>query len=147
MSICQRINELTAWPCRVVKGAHGEDVTMLAPPVSFWDGSVIPVYILNHGSQIEITDDGGVLHHLDVSGFDISSDKRRQKGLQNAVQGWSANFDNELQVWCKPETLAHGLQSYLAAMFAIARWEMENAGKSVDDGLLIAEVTLVQNRL
>lgn len=139
MTICQHINELTAWPCSTVKGTHGESVTMLAPPVSFWDGSVVPVYIFDRGEQIEITDDGGVLQHLDISGFDLSSDKRRRKGLQNAVSGWNATFDSELQVWCKPDALGFGLQRYLAALFAIARWESDNSGRPIDNGLLITE--------
>lgn len=142
MTICQHINELTAWPCRTVRGARGEDVTMLAPPVSFWDGSVVPVYVFDRGEQIEITDDGGVLQHLDVSGFDLSSDKRRRKGLQKAVARWDASFDSELQMWCKPDVLTYGLQRYLAALFAVAHWESENSGKPIDNGLLIAEAEM-----
>lgn len=142
MSICERINELTAWPCHTVKSMHGESIIMLAPPVSFWDGSIVPVYIFNHGGQIEITDDGGIMHHLTVSGFNLGEDKRRRKGLKNAIASWNADFDCELQVWCRPEDLAGGLQRYLAAMFAVAKWEKDNAGKSVDDEHLITEVEL-----
>ncbi len=147
MNICQNINELTAWPCSVVKGALGENVTMLAPPVHFWDGSIVPVYLFDHNGQIEITDDGGVLEHLDVSGFNLIGDKRRRIGLQKAVAGWNANFDTDLVVWCKPDAIAQGLQRYLGALFTVANWEMQNAGKPADDALLIAETEMYLHAL
>ena len=147
MNICQNIIELTAWPCSVVKSALGEDVTRLAPPVTFWDGSIVPVYLFDHNGQIEITDDGGVLEHLDVSGFNLISDKRRRAGLQKAVAGWHANFDTDLVVWCKPDAIALGLQRYLGALFTVANWEMQNAGKPADDALLIAETEMYLHAL
>lgn len=139
---CQNISQLTAWNCQTVKGARGEDITMLAPPVSFWDGTIVPVYIIDRSPHIEITDDGGVLEHLDISGFKLGDDKRRRKGLQKAVSKWNASFESELQVWCKPEDLGYGLQRYLAALFSVAHWEAENAGKAVDTSILTAEAEM-----
>ena len=139
---CDTFQQLTAWPCRQVKGARGEDVTVLAPPVSFWDGSVVPVYIIDRGEQVEITDDGGVIDHLDISGFAVGADKRRRRGLENAVAKWNVGLTDEMQLWCKPADLAFGLQKYLAALFAVAHWEAENAGKALDNRLLIAEAEI-----
>lgn len=136
---CDELQELTSWPCRAATGTRGEDVTVLAPPMAFWDGSVVPVYVFDRGAQIEVTDDGGVLEHLDASGFAISNDKRRRRGLEKAVAKWEVGLGDELQLWCKPEELGFGLQRYLAALFAVAHWESENAGKAVDSRLIIAE--------
>lgn len=140
MSIdCLAFQQLTAWPCRRATGAHGEDVTVLAPPVSFWDGALIPVYVFDRGEQIEITDDGGLIEHLDASGFDVGKDRRRRRGLEKAVAKWNVSLTSELQLWCKPSELSWGINRYLAALFEVAHWESENAGKSIDNSLLIAE--------
>lgn len=115
---------------------------MLAPPVPFWDGSIIPVYIFDRGAQIEITDDGGLLRHFEVSGFPIGSDKRKYRGLEAAVSKWNVSLDTELQMWSKPELLGHALQRYLGALFAAAHWESENAGRAIDENLLMAEAEM-----
>jgi hypothetical protein len=139
---CLDLKDSTTWPCQVAKGVHGESVIVLAPPVAFWDGSVVPVYVVDRGEQIEITDDGGVLEHLDVSGFAVSGDRRRRRGLEKAVAGWDVSLTDELQLWCKPGELRFGLQRFLGALFAVARWESENAGKLADSELLIAEAEM-----
>ena len=139
---CHDLIPLTSWPCRHAIGVDGEPGLVLAPPVAFWDGSLIPVYILPRGEHVEITDDGGVMEHLDVSGFNISSDGRRKRGLMSFTSRWGVTFDVELQMLCKPTELAMNLQKYLGALFSIAQWEYENSGKVADSGLLIAEVEM-----
>ena len=137
---CADFQSLTAWPCRQVKGALGEDVTVLAPPVPFWDGTVIPAYVFDRGGQFEVTDDGALLHHLNASGYQLA-EKRRRRGLENAVAEWSVQLDNDLVLYCPKDQLAHGLQRFQCALFAAARWERENAGKANDD-LLMAEAEM-----
>jgi hypothetical protein len=137
---CAEFQSLTAWPCRQVKGARGEDVTVLAPPVPFWDGAVIPAYVFDRGNQFEITDDGALLHHLTASGYSLG-DKRRRRGLENAVSEWHVQLENDLVLYCHRDELAYGLQRFQGALFAAARWEYENAGKASDD-LLMAEAEM-----
>src|SRR4051812_19403958 len=138
---CLALARLTSWECSKQRTPHGDEVTTLTPPVSFWDGTVVPVFLFERGAQVEITDDGGLLEHLHVSGFKIGADARRRKALEKAVGRWHALFtsESELQVLCKADNLAHGLQRYLGALFAVAQWEAENAGKPVDNAVLMAE--------
>lgn len=137
---CADFHTLTAWPCRQVKGARGEEVTVLAPPVPFWDGAVIPVYVIDRGTQFEVTDDGALLHHLNASGY-VLTDMRRRRGLENAVAEWSVTLDADLGLFCQRDELGYALQRFQAALFAAARWEYENAGKANDD-LLMAEAEM-----
>jgi hypothetical protein len=137
---CADFSSLTAWPCRQVRGALGEDVTVLAPPVPFWDGTVIPAYVFDRGNQFEVTDDGALLHHLNASGHQLS-DKRRRRGLENAVAEWNVQLENDLLLYCPKDQLAYGLQRFQCALFAAARWELESAGKDHDD-MLMAEAEM-----
>jgi hypothetical protein len=139
---CNLISKLTAWPCRLIEGSRGETGLVLIPPVTFWDGSVIPAYVFQRGDSFEITDDGTLVEHLDTSGFKVSRDKRRRKGLEESLAKWGVSFDGELQVLCKPEEMAYGLQRFAAALFSAATWESENAGKAIDANLLISEVEI-----
>lgn len=136
---CETFQQLTAWPCRGARDAYGQEITVLAPPVPFWDGSTIPVYVLDRGEQVELTDDGGVIHHLDSSGFDLGSDRRKRKGIERAVAKWNVVLDTELQILCSKKDLAFALQRYMCALFEVAHWEADNSGKAIDTGLLIAE--------
>lgn len=139
---CQTLNAATAWPCRSTVGANGEDVIVLAPPVPMWDGSVIPVYVVSHEAYVDITDDGGVLEHLENSGFGLLSDKRRRRGLDTSVSRWGVAFSDEMQLICAPDEVTIGLQKFLGALFAIAQWELDNSGKALDGQLLIAEAEM-----
>ncbi len=95
---------------------------------------MVPVYVFDRGGQIEITDDGGLLENLQVSGLKVSGDKRRSRGLEAALARWNvALSDCELQVWSKPEALAFTLQRYLGAMFAAAQWQLDNLGGVTDE--------------
>ena len=139
---CKTMIAATAWPCSSAVGACGEDVTVLAPPVPMWDGSVIPLYVMSQGARVEITDDGGVLEHLEKSGFGLLADKRRRRGLDSSVSKWGLSFGDEMQLICRPDAVAFGLQKFLGALFAVAQWEADNAGKSLDGQLLIAEAEM-----
>lgn len=139
---CQLLQEMTSWPCRTVDGADGESALVLAPPVPFWDGSVVPMYLIDRRDYVEITDDGALLQHLDASGFAVSSDGRRKKGLANTLARWDVALDVELRLWCKPSELRHAMQRFMGALFSAAHWESENAGKTLDSNLLIAEAEM-----
>lgn len=139
---CQTMNAATAWPCRSAVGANGEDVVVVAPPVPMWDGSIVPVYVMSRGTHVEITDDGGVLEHLENSGFNLLADKRRRRGLDASVSRWGVAFSDEMQLICKPDEVTFGLQKFLGAMFAVVQWEADNSGKAIDGQLLIAEAEM-----
>jgi hypothetical protein len=139
---CSHLQELTSWPCREVQGANGESVIVIAPPVPFWDGSTVPVYLIDRGDSIELTDDGALLQHLDASGFAVSSDGRRKRGLANALERWGVYFGNELHTMCRPEAIRDALQRFMGALFSAAHWEYDNAGKVLDNELLIAEAEM-----
>lgn len=134
---CLTIAESTAWPCAPVHG-H-DDAYMVTPPVQFWDGSIVPLYVFGHGSQVHITDDGGLLQHLEVSGFELSQQPRRRTGLRRAVEEAGVTFSDELAVVCPADRLSHGLQKALAGLYAARFWEHEHAGRPVDSGELMAE--------
>lgn len=136
---CEDLQLLTAWPCRKVKSTHGEDVTLLAPPVRFFDGSAIPVYIFDRGNQIELTDDGTLLEHFEITGLKIGSHKKRRSGLERAIAQWDVTLSDEMQLWCKPDDLSYGLHRFLAALFEASRWESENIGRPLDDDAVIVE--------
>ena len=103
----------------------------------------MPVYVFDRGGQIEITDDGGLLEHLHVSGLKVSGDKRRSRGLEAALARWNVTLsDCELQVWSKPQALAFSLQRYLGAMFAAAQWQFDNLGKAADEHPVMDEAEL-----
>lgn len=131
---CQTIVELTSWACAKAQGIHGEEASMLTPPVRFRDGTIIPVYVFDRGGQFEITDDGGVLEYLRVVGLKIGGDKRRSKGLEAELERWKVLLEaNELQLFSKREVLSYSLQRYLGALFSVAQWEIANSGKRADD--------------
>jgi Domain of unknown function DUF1828 len=140
---CQTINQLTAWACSKAQGVHGEEASMLVPPVRFSGGAVVPVYVFDRGGQFEITDDGGLLESLHVSGVKVGGDKRRIRGLEAALARWDVAVSNgELQVWSKPDTLAFSLQRYLGAMFSAAQWQFENLGRTTDGQPVMEEAEL-----
>ena len=140
---CQTILEITAWACAKASATHGEDASMLVPPVRFRDGSIVPVYVFDRGGQFEITDDGGVLEHLHVAGLKLGGDKRRSKGLESVLERWKVTLEsNELLLFSKREALAYSLQRYLGALFAIANWEVENSGKRTEEQPFMAEAEL-----
>ena len=139
---CQLLQEMTSWPCRAVKAVSGESAIVVAPPVPFWDGSLIPMYLIDKGDNIEITDDGALLQHLDASGFAVSGDGRRKRGLLNALSRWDVGLDDELGLWCKRPGLQYAMQRFMGALFSAAHWEAENAGKALDSSLLIAEAEM-----
>jgi hypothetical protein len=140
---CQTINQLTAWACAKAQGAHGEEASILVPPVRFAGGAVVPVYVLDRGGQIEITDDGGLLESLHVSGLKVSGDKRSCRGLEAALARWDVAMSNgEMHAWSKPESLGFSLQRYLGAMFAAAQWQFDNLGRSADDQPVMEEAEL-----
>ena len=116
---------------------------MLVPPVRFADGSVVPVYVFDRGGQIEITDDGGVLENLHVSGLKVGGDKRRSRGVEAAIARWDVGLSNgEIHAWSKPEALGFSLQRYLGAMFAVAQWQFDNLGKTADEQPVMDEAEL-----
>lgn len=140
---CKNIVELTAWACAKAHGTHGEEVSMLTPPVRFRDGSIVPVYVFDRGGQFEITDDGGVLEYLHVVGLKLGGDKRRSRGLETELERWKISLQaDELQVFCRRDALSHGLQRYLGALFTITHWEIENSGKRADEQPIMDEAEL-----
>lgn len=120
---CQLLQEITAWPCRTVTGTNGESAFVVAPPVEFWDGSLVPMYVIDRGESIEITDDGLLLQHLDASGFAVSADVRRKKSLTNALAKWGVALDDELRIGCKPQDLRQAIYRFMGALFSAAHWE------------------------
>lgn len=141
-SLCTLAAQQTAWPCTAVRGAMGEEITVLTPPISFWDGSIVPVYVLDRGQYYELTDDAGVLQHLEVSGFRIADDGRKQTGLKRAVERCGVVLATEMSMFCKKQELGIALKKYLAALFAVSHWQQENGGKSNDSNYLISEAEL-----
>ena len=139
---CQLLKELTSWPCRTIEASDGQGGLVVAPPVPFWDGSVIPMYVIPRGESVEITDDGALLQHLDASGFEVSGDRRRRKGLERALARWNVAFDSELRLLCKPSDLRYAMNRFMCALFSAAHWEAENVGKALDSSLLIEEAEL-----
>lgn len=136
---CSHATATTAWPCSTRRTANGQEVLVVAPPVSFWDGSIVPLYVLEYGENAHITDDGGLLQHLESSGFRLTDDTRRQIGLRRALEKVGAYFTNELTVVCRRDNLRSGFNTALAALFAARHWEDENAGRLTDARLLMSE--------
>lgn len=139
---CSTAGRLTAWPCASVVDSNGQAATMLTPPVSFWGGAIVPVFVLDRDPYYEITDDCGILHHLYVSGFRIADDGRKQTGLRRAVQRHGVELSDQLHLYCKKSEVERGLRKYLAAMFEVKHWECEAAGKGGDPASLISEAEL-----
>ncbi|RYZ82970.1 MAG: DUF1828 domain-containing protein [Proteobacteria bacterium] len=146
-AFCSLAAQKTAWPCATVRGAMGEEITILTPPVSFWDGSIVPVFIFDRGQYFELTDDSGVLQHLEISGFKIGDDGRKQIGLKKAVERCGVTLHKEMNLFCKKDELDFGLKKFLAALFAVSNWQYENGGKSTDSNFLISEAELYLSAL
>jgi hypothetical protein len=136
---CTDLARATAWPCSPLPDAQG---FVVAPPVEFWDGTVVPLFVLPYGPQTLITDDGGLVHHLQVSGFRIAGDARRMNGLRRAIRAAGADFDDSILVSCAPDQTRVGLQKGLAALFAARAWEREFTGRALDAKEIMAEAEL-----
>lgn len=139
---CKNIAEATVWSCRIIESSDGGAATELSPPVTFWDGAVIPVYVIQRNSSVEITDDGGLIEHFESTGLAYALDGRRTKTIDKILAPWGVGMSSELHMVCNREALQHGLQQYLGAMFALARWEVELRNQPPDNSLLIAEAEM-----
>ena len=139
---CTNIAEATIWPCRSVASSDGGMALEISPPVTFWDGAVIPVYLIQRNAAVEITDDGGLIEHFEATGLSSALDGRRFKTLDRILTPWGVGMSNELHMVCNLDALQYGLQQYLGAMFALARWEIELRNQPPDNSLLIAEAEM-----
>lgn len=136
---CTDLARATAWPCSPLPDGQG---FVVAPPVEFWDGTVVPLFVLPYGPQTLITDDGGLVHHLQVSGFSLAGDARRMRGLKRAIRSTGADFDDSIMVTCAPDKTRAGLQRGLAALFAARAWEREFTGRALDAREILVEAEL-----
>ncbi len=139
---CQEFADALSWRCTPIQTNYAAEAFRLVPPVRMWDGTLLPLYVFSHGDQVELTDDGAMLYHLDVAGFDVGTDQRKWRGLERMFGQWGVTLsdDGAMQLLCRTAGVKGALLRYQGALFALARWQHEHAGRPMGADQLIVEV-------
>ncbi len=140
---CQSIARQLAFDCTPLRGLCGEPVFELGTPFSFHDGSAICVYVVDHGSVAEISDDGLTMMHLSGLGLDPWGSRRRA-ALRERIQPYGVELrDNgSLRAMLPASELAWSLPRFIAAELAIAQWAREQMGAPESARQLADEVEM-----
>jgi hypothetical protein len=127
--------------CTSISTHTGETGIFVALPATFVDGEPLPMYVIDRGPKIQITDGGDTLFHLHNIGFRILGDKRRWSSLKEAIEpfGPKMNDSGEIEFWTDPAELHEGVARYTAALLSAANWEIEHFGQPLDGTALIEE--------
>jgi hypothetical protein len=130
----------TGWRCAQIVGSSGP-VLYVSTPFVLAGGRPLDFYVVEHGDEVELTDDGGSMLALRSLGYPLD-DKRNWRGLESLATdlGISLGEDGAFSIAGSREKVSGIANLWLRFLGRVVQWDADRVAEKDTDLSLAIEV-------
>lgn len=130
----------TGWRCTPIVGSD-EAALYVSTPFTLAGGRPLDFYVVDHGNNVELTDDGGSMLALRGLGYPLD-DKRNWRSLENLATdlGVSLGEDGAFSIIDARERVSRITDIWLRFLGRVVQWDADRVAEKDTDLSLATEV-------